>query len=323
MNKRNLLACVALAASAMLSSAHAEDAYPSRPIKLVVGVAPGATTDAAARLVAEVLSKNLGTTIVDNQPGANGTIAARNVARAKPDGYTLLAFYSDQMQVAPLVYKNAYDPLEDFAFITTTVRSGGFILAVPESSPAKTFAEFIDYAKSGKKQMNYGTYGVGSSVQLGFEIFNERYGTKMLHIPYKGGGPSYQAAVAGEVDIVAGTSFIELLKANRLRPLAIGGSQHSPEFPNIPTLAGQGFGELVFGPVFYGVAAPRGTPPEIIEKVRAAVAKGAQNPEFAARLKPIAHDPFIVGPAETAALVRKGLDTYRPVVQKLKISLDN
>ncbi len=300
----------------------AQEKYPTQTIKVVVGAAPGATTDFAGRLVADILSQNLGQAVVFNQPGANGTIAARSVIAAKPDGYTVLFYYSDQMQVAPLVYKQAYDPIADFTHITTTVRSGGFILAVPANSPAKTFAEFIEYAKSGKKAMNYGTYGVGSSVQLGFEVLNERYGLNMAHIPYKGGAPSYQAAVAGEVDIVAGTSFVQLLRSGHLRPLAIGGAKRSAEFTTLPSLGELGLSESIFAPVFYGLAAPKGTPPEIVAMIRAAFAKGAQAPDFATKLANSAHEPFVVGASEATALIRKGLDTYRPVVQKLGITIE-
>ncbi len=300
----------------------AQEKYPTQTIRVIVGAAPGATTDFAGRLVADILSQNLGTAIVTNQPGANGTIAARNVIRANPDGYTVLFYYSDQMQVAPLVYKQAYDPIGDFAHITTAVRSGGFILAVPANSPAKTFDEFIAYAKSGKKAMNYGTYGVGSSVQLGFEVLNERYGLNMTHVPYKGGAPSYQAAVAGEVDIVAGTSFVQLLRAGRLRPLAIGGNQRSTEFTTLPSLGELGLSPSIFAPVFYGLAAPKGTPPEIVAMIRAAFTKGAQAPDFASKLANSAHEPFVLGADESVALIQKGLDTYRPVVQKLGITIE-
>ena len=304
-----------------LAMAQAEP-YPSRPIKIILGSPPGAMTDTSARMAAEVLGRNLGTTIVENMPGANASIAARAVARARPDGYTLLNYYSDQMLVLPLVLKDRpYDPINDYAHISTSVKSGGFILAVPPSSPAKTWAEFEALARSGKP-LNYGTYGIGSSVHLGFEIFNERWGSKMQHIPYKGGGPSYQAAMAGEVDIVAGTSFVELLKGGRLRPLAIGGKDRSPDFPAIPTLAELGMGELLFGPVFYGLAAPKGTPPDVLEKIGAAIARGMAAPEYTTRLKATAHEPFIQKPADTLAQIRRGQDAYRPVVQKLGVSIE-
>ena len=317
------LMAVAGAAAALPRLALAQsEPFPARPIHIVLGSPPGATNDMSARLVADVLGRNLGTTIVDNVPGANASIAARNVVRARPDGYTLLHYYSDQLLVLPLVMKDKqYDPVADVAHVSTAVKSGGFLLAVPPGSPAKTWAEFVALAKSGK-HLNYGTYGIGSSVQLGFEILNELWGTKMQHIPYKGGGPSYQAAMAGEVDIVAGTSFVELLKGGRLRPLAIGGKERSPDFPALPTLAELGYGELLFGPVFFGIAAPKGTPAEVIDKISAAMAKGAAKPEYAARLKAIAHEPFIQGPVETVAQIRNGQDIYRLVVQKLNVSIE-
>ena len=137
-------------------------------------------------------------------------------------------------------------------------------------------------AKNTPKQLSYGTWGVGSTAHLGFESLNARLGTQMVHIPYKGAprGPSYQAAMAGEIDVVCGTSFTELLKAGKLRPLAVGGSVKSVEFPNLPTLAELGLGDQMFGPVYFGIAAPVGTPKAVLDKVRVRCASSCTRPRW-------------------------------------------
>ena len=307
------------------TQASAQDAaadYPKQVIRLIVGSAPGATTDTAGRITADVLSRTLGQpVIVQNQPGATGTISVRNTLHAKPDGYTLLFYYADQLQVAPYVFKDSpYDPIRDLAHVGEVVQSGGFILAVPPSSPATTFDEFVKYAKRAPKELSYGTWGVGSSAHLSFEMLNQVLGTKMVHVPYKGGGPSYMAAMAGEIDVVAGTSFVELLKTGKLRPLAISGNVRSPDFPQVPTLPEMGFSEQLFAPVFYGVAAPPGTPKPILDKVREALKKGMYAPEVVARLKTIAVEPHVTSAEELIAKVHKAGETYRPLVQKMGLA---
>ena len=317
------LCAVLLGLACQTVSAQAGDAdaetFPSRPIRMVVGSATGATTDSAGRIAAEVLARGLGQpVVVVNQAGATGTISVKALTREKPDGYSLLFYYSDQLLVAPLVFKEPpYDPVTDIAHVGSVVRSLGFVLAVPPGSPATSFKEFVQLARSTPKQLSYGTWGVGSSAHLGFELMNIHFGTAMVHVPYKGGGPSYQAAMGGEIDVVSGTSFVQLLKAGRLRPLAIGGTQRSPDFPELPTLVELGLGEIIFAPVFYGIAAPPGTPKPLLDKIRSVLATGMSTPEVAARLNGIAVVPAVSSAEDIVAAIRKGREAYRPIVEKL------
>lgn len=298
--------------------AQSTDDFPNRPIRLIVGSATGATTDIAGRITADVLTKKLGQSVfVVNQPGATGTISVKNLMREKPDGYNLVFYYSDQLLVAPLVFKELpYDSVSDVAHVGSVVRSYGFILAVPPTSPATNFNEFVQLTKSKSHQMSYGTWGIGSSAHLGFELLNIKLGTQMVHIPYKGGGPSYQAAMAGEIDVVSGTSFVQLLKAGKLRPLVIGGTQKSQDFPELPTMSELGYSDTIFAPVFYGIVAPPGTPKAILDKIRSALA-GMNAPDVVARLASIAVVPAVSTSEEVIAAIRKGRDTYKPIVEKL------
>ncbi|NBS74499.1 MAG: tripartite tricarboxylate transporter substrate binding protein [Betaproteobacteria bacterium] len=299
-------------------NAQTTDDFPNRPIRMIVGSATGATTDIAGRITADVLSKKLGQSVfVVNQPGATGTISVKNLMREKPDGYNLVFYYSDQLLVAPLVFKELpYDSVTDVAHVGSVVKSYGFILAVPPTSPATNFNEFIQLVKTKSQQMSYGTWGIGSSAHLGFELLNTKLGAQMVHIPYKGGGPSYQAAMAGEVDVVSGTSFVQLLKAGKLRPLVIGGTQKSQDFPELPTMSELGYSDTIFAPVFYGIVAPPGTPKAILDKIRSALA-GMNAPDVVARLASIAVVPAVSTSEEVIAAIRKGRDTYKPIVEKL------
>lgn len=296
--------------------------WPDRTIKLVVGSPPGASADFMARLVAERVGKSLGQqVVVENRPGAGGVLAVKSVVTSKADGYTLLLLYSDNMLVAPYLQKTQpYDPLKDLAYVGAVARSYNFILAVNPKLPVQTFDDYIKLAKSSPKRVSFSTYGLGSLPQLGFEIMSAKVGAELLHVPYKGGAESYQAAIAGDVDSVAGTSFTELLKSGRLRPLAIGGGKRSAMFPNIPTFAELGFGDQLFLGVTFGVAAPAGTPRSIIDRLAAELKAITQSPDVAERLPTVAAEPFFAGPDEMLSLIRTGVSIYAPLIGKLGLA---
>ncbi|MCX7153826.1 MAG: tripartite tricarboxylate transporter substrate binding protein, partial [Proteobacteria bacterium] len=217
MFKRAVIALV-LAGMVLLGVGQvAAQGYPNRPIKLVVTYPPGASFDIISRILAEKWTQLLGQpVVVENRLGAGGMIAMQSVARAAPDGYTLVTFNTDLAGIVPALYQfKAYDPLKDFAYIGTLMRGTGFIVAVNPKLPVRNIDELGKFAKSAPDGINYGTYGVGSLPHLGFEALNAKLGTKMVHVPYKGGMPSYQAAIVGEVQVVAGTSFIDMLKSGQ------------------------------------------------------------------------------------------------------------
>ncbi|MBN9429905.1 MAG: tripartite tricarboxylate transporter substrate binding protein [Burkholderiales bacterium] len=309
-----LLSCLALTGSAQTD-------YPNRPIRIVIGYGPGASTDIAIRTIADKLSQRLGQpVIVDNKPGATGMISAQTVARAPADGYTLVSFNPDLAGVVPALYKIApYDPLKDFAFIGRIMRNSGWIVAVNPSVPAKSLDEFIKLAKSAPNSLNYGSYGIGSLAHLHFEALKRKTGIEMVHVPYKGGALSYQGAIGGEVQIVIGTSFIELLRSGRLRPIAIGGAIRSPLFPDIPSLAEMGLGDQIFGEVYLGLAAPAGTPPAIVQRLSAELKEVIAMPDVAQKLGQFG-DPAYASPDAFTAIVQRDFNLYGPLVRSLGLN---
>jgi tripartite-type tricarboxylate transporter receptor subunit TctC len=293
--------------------------YPDRPIKLVVGAPPGGSGDLVARVTAEKLSKSLGQpVVVDNRPGAGGVLGVKTVLSAKPDGHTLLLFFADNLTIAPLLARTPpYDSLKDLQYVGAVARSNSFFLAVNPKVPAQTFDEFLKLAKSASKKISYSTYGLGSYPQLSFEIFSSRAGLDMLHVPYKGGVESQQAAVAGTVDAVSAINIVELIKGGKLRALAVGGTKRSPHFPSVPTFNELGFGDQIFGPVVYGVAAPAGTPPQIVQLLSAEVRRIAEAPDMAEKLAPIVTEPYAASGEQITTMVKNAMEVYRPIIQRL------
>ena len=320
MQRRDFLIGGAVAAS--LPAARA-DSYPDKAIRVIVGAQPGASGDTMTRIITERLSAALGQPmVVDGRPGAGGSVAVRAVVASRPDGYTLLSLFSDNVDVVPFLSTTPpYDPLKDLVYIGGFGRSFPFTIAVHPSVKANTFGEFLKLARSAPQPLKYGTYGIGSVPQLSFETLAEKAGIQLLHVPYKGGAQSYQAAVAGEVDMVAGTSFVELVKAGRLRPLAIGGSKRSPNFPEVPTLEELGFGDQIFTGVLFGFAAPAGTPREVVERLSGELRKiMQQGNDLAARMLPVATEPFYAPPEQFQEMIRKRIELHEPVIRRLGLN---
>ncbi|MFN2644269.1 MAG: Bug family tripartite tricarboxylate transporter substrate binding protein, partial [Burkholderiales bacterium] len=231
----------ALAAACMVSVASAEaQNYPNRPVRVVVAAQTGGP-DTVARVVAAQLQSQLGQPfVVENQGGANGIVGATTVAKAPPDGYTLLV-YSSGFVINPYVHKSLpYDTEKDFTPITNLVTNGGLIVAVNANLPVKNLKELIEYAK--KNQLAYSTPGVGNTWHLATEVFDNLTGIKMTHIPYKGGGPATAAAAAGEVQVVLASPppLMPHYKSGRVRALAFSGAKRHPSFPEVPTMAEAG-----------------------------------------------------------------------------------
>lgn len=312
-----MFAAVSCAAAPL---ARAQDAYPVRAITIIVPTSPGRSTDASARLFADSLSKTLKQpVVVDNKPGVGGVLGMRLVANAKPDGYTLGWYYSDALTLSPLSYRVApYDSVADFALVGDAVRTGGILIAAdPKSIPPGSFEDFKKIAKGNK--LTYASWGVGSSAHLGFEIMGEKLGFQMLHVPFKSGNDGELAALAGQVDLVAGTTFVQTLKTGRLRPIAVGGPTRNPDLPNVPTLAELGLGEEIFAPVTYGVTAPKGTPKAILDKIHAGMKEWLSSPETVARLKALNLEPALSGPEEVVKYISRTRELYLPVVRRLNL----
>ena len=204
--------------------------------------------------------------------------------------------------------------------VGAVARSNSFFLAVNPNVPAQTFADFVKLAKAEPGKVGFGTYGLGSYPQLSFEMMNAQAGIDLLHVPYKGGVESQQAAIAGDVNAVAAINIVEFVKAGRLRALAIGGTKRSPHFPAVPTFAELGYGDQIFGPVVYGVAAPAGTPKEIVDRLAAEAKKVAEAPDSGEKLATIASEAYWASGEQIRTLVKQATTAYVPIVKRLGLA---
>jgi tripartite-type tricarboxylate transporter receptor subunit TctC len=273
--KRRDLIIFSIAATTMVPAAHAADTYPSRPIRLIVPYPPGGGTDIVGRVLGEKLSASLGQPIiVDNRGGAGGVLGTEIVAKAVPDGYTLLLVPTSHV-INPSIYaKLPYDSAKDFAPITM-VASAPILMAVNPRVPAETVRSFVEAAKANPKAIgNYGSAGVGTVFHLTGQLFNQLSGLSLQHVPYRGGGPTITALLAGEIPLAFETmlSLQPHVRAGSLRALAITSPQRATTMPEIPTTADAGFPELV-AENSYALFAPARTPVPILTRLQdAAVA---------------------------------------------------
>src|SRR3954462_1177977 len=301
----------ALAAMTMASAALAQN-YPTRAGRVVVAAATGGP-DLVARVIAAKLAEQLGQPfVVENQPGANGIVGAQTVAKATPDGYTLLV-YSSGFVINPYVYKSLpYDTEKDFIPVTNLVTNGGLLFSVNSNLPVKSLKEFIAYAKQPGTHLSYSTPGVGNTWHLATEVFDNIVGIKMTHIPYKGGGPATAAAAAGEVQVVLASPppLMPHYKSGRVRALAFSGEKRHPSFPVVPTMAEAGVPAYRHDGGWFGMFAPAGTPMEIVEKLAAEVRKAEQDPAVLERIANSGAFPAASTPAEYKKFIQSELKTY-------------
>ena len=295
--------------------AHAQS-WPQKPIKVIVPFPPGGVTDAVARITADWLSQRLGQPVVaENRPGASGAIAAELVARADPDGYTLLSAAAPQLAIVPHVQKIGYDPVKDFAPISI-VGTNPFALGCNDKLPVRSLAELVDYTRARPGQLSYASPGSGSVGHLTMALFLARADLKMEAVLYKGGGPAVADMVAGHVPCYFGnlSELIPHASTGRVRILATSGAQRAPQLPNVPTVAEQGypgFRTLTWN----GYVAPAGTPREIVDRIAREIAAGCRDAAFAARLDKIGVDPVCNTPAEFQQTIREDLQIWKEAVQ--------
>lgn len=295
--------------------AHAQ-AYPSRPIKLVVPWPAGGGVDMAARLIAEPLAKRLGQpVVVDNKPGSAGNIGTAQVARDKPDGYTLLMGSLSPHAVNPHLYDNlGFDPIKDFAPVALVYTVPSF-LVVPASSPANTAQELVALAKSRPGKLNFGSGGAGSSQHLFGVMFNVATKIDALHVPYKGTSPAEAALVAGEVDYMLDPpTGLPFVAAGRLKALAVAAPARSSALPNVPTLDEAGIAG-VHTLTYYGVVAPAGTPKEIVDRLNAEINAILKSDDMRARLDKLAAEPGIGSPEDFRRFMEAELKRYGEIVR--------
>jgi len=299
-SRRRWLLCAALSAGLPVTAW--SDAYPSKPIRMVVPYAPGGATDVVARLVSQKLSEALKQpVVVENRPGANGIIGTDAVARAAPDGYTILLNTAGAQTLSPVLYKAGYDPLKSFAPVSL-ISSIGFVMVVHPSVPAKTVQEFVALARSKSRPLSL---SAGSSmIELIGETFKATAGTPdMVSVSYRGTGPQMQAVVAGEVDMTIDPfNGMAMIRAGRLRPLAVLSPKRSPALPEVPTMQEAGIQGLNFNS-WAGLLAPAGTPKEIVERLNQEIVRIVAEPEIKARLAAIDYEAVGSTPEQFAAVI--------------------
>ncbi|TCT04322.1 Bug family tripartite tricarboxylate transporter substrate binding protein [Aquabacter spiritensis] len=316
------IAC-AFAVLTLLGPAVAQEKYPSRPVTLMVGFSPGGGTDIMARILAPKLSEELGQpVVVENRVGASGTIAAAAVARAKPDGYTMLMGHVSSNAMVPAVMKVPYDPLKDFTPIVI-VGTVAQIVTVPVGSPAKTLPDFIAYVKSGQKKVNYASSGTGTQQHLAAELFKQATGIEMLHVPYKGSGQAVNDLIAGVVDVNFDTipSVLPHIRAGTLRGLAVTTAQRTailPDLPDLPTVAEAGVPGYNVD-TWYMVMGPANLPAPIVARWAAAVNTALQDPAIRKRLTDLSTEIGGGTPDEAAQVLRTDVAKWAQVVKQAGI----
>ena len=271
---RLILAVLSILGPSLLASTPAiTQGYPDRPIKIVVPFPPGGPTDVAARLIAQNISVSFGQPVViENRAGAGGTLGAKAVASADPDGYTLLFGSTSSLAIAPAIYKTLnYDPVRDFAPIAM-VSDAPFILVTFSSFPATSLKELIAYAKTNPGKVNFASAGKGTPPHLTGEMFKAATGTNIVHVPYKGGAPAITDVIAGQVEMTFETTsvLLPLVKEGKVRALAVTSAHRRPELPDTPSMIESGFPDFLSNS-WTGVVAPAGTPASIISKLNAAI----------------------------------------------------
>jgi tripartite-type tricarboxylate transporter receptor subunit TctC len=297
--------------------------YPAKPIRMIVGFAPGGGTDVTARAIVQPLSEGLGQRVViDNRPGANGVVGTELTAKAPPDGYTILMVNSGHTVNPGMYQKLPYDTLKDFAPISLVALLSN-VLTVHPSLPAKTVPEFVRLAKAKPGAINYGSGGHGASSHLGMELFKKATGTDIVHVPYKSGGLSVTALLAGEVAVSFNTipSAANYVKAGRLRALGVSSLQRSMSMPGVPTIAEQGYpGFSASG--LAGLVAPAGTPNEAIERIHVEVVKLLKQPKVMEQSVMLGMDPVGSSPAEFAQFIKADMDKWTKLTRELNLSLE-
>jgi tripartite-type tricarboxylate transporter receptor subunit TctC len=321
-NRRSLLGL--LAASPFVSGRAGAQDYPAKPIHVVVSVTAGGSIDTIARAYGEALSEKLGQpVVVENKPGANGNIAAATVARATPDGYTLLATGGSTLNLNPFLYRELpFDPVKSFAPVAMTARTN-FILVVHPKLKVAALDAFVALAKSRPKALNYGSAGAGSLIQIASELFNTVVGIETNHVPYKGLAPAVNDLLSGQIDYMFDSATtMSHIQAGRLTALAVIGPNRLPALPEIKTLAELGVHGVEAASGWHGLFAPAGTPPAIVDKLNAALLPILKSDAMKQRVIALGAEPASSTPDELAKRLADDLVRLQPIVKATGARLD-
>jgi tripartite-type tricarboxylate transporter receptor subunit TctC len=311
------IAAFAAAMLGLLSHGAAAQTYPTRPIKMVVGFAPGGPSDVMARLIGQHMSAALGEpVVVENRPGAGGTIGGRIVSESEPDGYTLLLGNTSTLIVSPLTYESiGYDPVKGFTPIALLGTTSDILIANPKFPP-NSIGELIAYAKARPSTLNYSSAGIGTPPHIIGEMFKQRAGLEITHVPYKGGGPAIQAVIAGEVQFCFENPATAMpqVKQGTVKALAVTSEKRSPKLPNVPTMIESGLPDFAFLS-FTGVIGPAGLPAPIVARLNGVINEALKSPELARTLENLAVDVKAETPAAFGAFLSRETARLAPVIK--------
>jgi tripartite-type tricarboxylate transporter receptor subunit TctC len=315
-----IAALLSLAMAGLVAPALAQS-YPSRVIKLIVPFSPGGQPDTIARVIAQHLSTSVGTTIIDNRPGANATIGTKAAAAAEPDGYTLFFGTSTSLAIVPAMKPGEYDPIKSFVPIAM-VSSAPFILAVGPSVPAKTVGELIAYAKANPGKLNFAA-PTGGPPHLAGEMFKAATGIDIVPVSYRAMNQAFTDLIAGQMDIIfdAPALLLPLIRDGKIRALVAMSAQRSAELPDVPTMAESGLPDRSLT-VWNGLLAPAGTPDQIVTRLNAAANKGLRSAAIKAALARFGSAPLIGSPQDFAAFIASEGRKWAEVVKTAGVKME-
>jgi tripartite-type tricarboxylate transporter receptor subunit TctC len=321
MQRRDLLL---LAASSALGASAWAQAYPGKPVRLVVPFPPGGPTDMIGRLLSQRLSDALGQpVVVDNKPGAGGTVGADIVAKAAADGYTLLYGSTSTLAISPSIYKGlGYDPAKAFAPVAL-VSIGQQVLVINPSLQINSLKELVEYARKRPGKLSYSSAGNGTPGHLGAELLKKLTGMTALHIPYRGGAPALNAAVAGEVDFTVDVvpTAATFVRAGRVKPLAVLSQRRSEQLPDVPTVKEAGFAE-VDADFWSGLVAPAGTPREVVARLNSEVRRIASSAAFKSQLAATGATAQDTSSEQFGAFISQEMDKWAAITRFANVKAD-
>ena len=297
--------------------------YPSRPIRIIVPTPAGGPVDVMARVLANALPTVLGQTVfIENKPGAGNTIGSRQAAAADPDGYTLMVSAASGLIMSPMIVRNAGYDASSFAPVALVAETPQVLVINPQL-PFNSVADVTTYARANPGKLNYSTGGIGTLPHLNAELFNSMSGTNILHVPYKGGGPSLTAVVAGDVQMTFDTvsTSLQLIQDGKLRALAIVGPKRAPQLPDVPAMPEIGFPAVTSG-AWTALVAPHDTPPAVIAKLKAATNVALSREPMRTALAKLGAEPRGGSPHDLSDHIEREIAKWKPIVSTLNLRAD-